>query len=419
MRTMALGKVSIKAIGCEKTVGKLNVDRIIWLLTVILFASIIIFAESGGAMVLFGITIIIFFLSTLQARSLRLKITRYQGMVLLFATYCAITALWSENSNNALSVSFAIIKMLICTTVIYTHYSKFESIEQITRAVMWAGYIVVIYSFVYYGPRQTMLMLVSSGRLENAFANVNTIAMLAATSVMISVFFMAINKRINVLLIALDLISLLLILASGSRKALVLMIAGVIMIIMFKSATKNVIKTVTRWIGLGIILFFVFVFLLSLPVFDSINVRMKGLVAFVTGNGEMDNSAWVRQNYIRIGIEQFKKTPLIGMGMNNTYLISPQVVGKSTYLHNNFVELLAGGGIVGFILFYRIYVFLLAKFWESRKCFDDYTRLCIVWIAIHFMMHYGAVVYYYKETYVYLTILFLQTEKINRVGVPQ
>lgn len=83
---------------------------------------------------------------------------------------------------------------------------------------------------------------------------------------------------------------------------------------------------------------------------------MEGLLAMVTGNGEIDHSAQVRQDMFKLGISIFKDNPIFGIGMGQCSYLYTKYIGHDCYLHNNYAELLANGGVVGTYLFYRIYL---------------------------------------------------------------
>lgn len=392
---------------------KTNIDHIIWILTVLLLASFVILELNGGAAALFAISAVTLLL-VMKKNHGKIKVDYYQIMVTIFAIYCCMTSLWANNSGRSIEAGLAIIKIIICLTVYYTYYCKEESIDRLLNAVMWSGYIVVIYAWIFYGPSMVVEILTGGGKLENSFANINTTAMTASTSIMLSFFLMFKEKKKRTVLIVFDILSIMVVAASGSRKALVLAVIGVTAVILINNASKSLIKTVVKWIGIGIVLLVSFRILLSLPAFSMVNQRMEGLFAMILGHGEVDHSSFLRQSYIRVGIEQFKKSPWLGFGMDNTYLITSVVEGNRTYLHNNYVELLAGGGVTALLLFYSIYIYLLFEFLKDWKTGDIYSRLCIIWMGILLIMHYGAVVYYDKTSYFYMMIFFLQTNIIKK-----
>ena len=96
------------------------------------------------------------------------------------------------------------------------------------------------------------------------------------------------------------------------------------------------------------------------------------------------------------------------MGIGNTSQISMAVTGHSTYLHNNFVELLASGGIIGFGIYYGIILYLIIKLTPFALKKDSFSDACLVILIVHTIADYGTVSYYNKGTYFILVGCFLQ-----------
>ena len=279
---------------------------------------------------------------------------------------------------------------------------------------MWAGYVVAGYAIVFYGLDSINEMIAKGARLDNSFTNINSIAMVSGLAIVITVYrIFCIERRLslyNIFMIP----ALVLIAASGSRKAMVVVFVGIVVILMLKFEDENIIKTIFKWLIGAIIVIVLIKLLLMLPMFDLVNARMKGLVALVTGNGIVDHSAWLRQQYIQVGLEQFIKTPVFGIGMNNARFLIAHAFGKETYLHNNYVELLVNGGVVGFIIYYSMYIYLMFSLIKRRKVDDKGTIICIAMLIIFLISDYGAVSYYSKSRYVYLAIFFLQDKILRR-----
>lgn len=200
---------------------------------------------------------------------------------------------------------------------------------------------------------------------------------------------------------------------SGSRKTLVLAAAGFVILVMKRFGSKNIAKTVIQWSLLGVLILVLFRFLLTLPIFEAVKARMVGLIAMVTGVGEVDHSTWLRQQYIALGLEQFWKTPLLGIGIDNARFLVETALGRRTYLHSNYVELLADGGIVGFFCYYAMYLYPLWIFYRYRRDRDPYLILCVVLMLLFLVMDYGLVSYYSKSTYFYLSMLFLEARFLS------
>ena len=155
---------------------------------------------------------------------------------------------------------------------------------------------------------------------------------------------------------------------------------------------------------------------MSLPAFEAVSNRMKNLTAMLTGVGQVDSSVLLRRRYIELGLEQFTRTPILGIGMNNARLIiSSSSIGRDTYLHNNYVELLADGGVIGFLSYYSIYFFIITQLWKHRKSKDPYLVISAVLTVLFLVMDYGGVSYYSKSRYLYFLVFFLEIKHLTEI----
>jgi O-antigen ligase len=291
-------------------------------------------------------------------------------------------------------------------SVLYAYYSQKESVLELLESVKWAGYILTIYSIAFYGMDTIRATLAAEGRIDNAYTNVNSIAMLAAISLVITVFQCLYYKVSFTIIFSVP--EIVLIAASGSRKALLTAGIGILLVVVFRYTSRNVLKTIFRYIVLAIIAIFIVRVFLYLPIFAGLNERMEGMLAVFTGKGAVEHSALLRQQYILAGIAQFKKTPILGIGIANSNYILQAAFGKDTYLHNNFVEMLACGGVVGFLMYYFMELWPFLKLWKHRKEDDPCTHMVLILIIVLLIMDYGMVSYYSKTMYFYIMIYYLQ-----------
>ena len=133
----------------------------------------------------------------------------------------------------------------------------------------------------------------------------------------------------------------------------------------------------------------------------------------VLGNGTRgQNSAWIRFAYTELGLKLFKENPILGIGIGNANLYTQMYYGNNHYLHNNYVELLACGGIVGFTIYYSIWIYLLITFIRYRKFREKEYDICLILFLINLILDYGAVSYYDKSRYVFLLLYWMKRNEL-------
>jgi hypothetical protein len=126
-------------------------------------------------------------------------------------------------------------------------------------------------------------MIEMSKRLDNTFSNVNDIGMLVSFSSIITIYkFLFYKFKSYHLFIILNII---LIAATGSRKALVIFILGVSSIFFYKYSSKDIIINLIRYTIIVLIFIIAFNLMSELQIFSILNNRMETLFNFFTGTG--------------------------------------------------------------------------------------------------------------------------------------
>jgi O-antigen ligase len=69
----------------------------------------------------------------------------------------------------------------------------------------------------------------------------------------------------------------------------------------------------------------------------------------------------------KTGLELFKNRPILGAGINNFAALFGSLAGVYTYAHNNYIELLVGVGLFGFVIYYSGYVYIIKKAISLKK----------------------------------------------------
>lgn len=112
-------------------------------------------------------------------------------------------------------------------------------------------------------------------------------------------------------------------------------------------------------------------FLVSIGL-NSIQFRnAKGINYLQRTTSLNDQSSRERIEFYKNALESIKENPILGIGIGNWKITSIKYDGPDIdsyrvpyHVHNDFLEITAELGIVGFILFYGIYLFLFIGYWK-------------------------------------------------------
>ena len=383
-----------------------NNDRILLILAALFMMSSYFLVSFGNGMyVLFAIVILFLVLS-----NYKFEVHAFHLFVFQFCLYCYANSMWALNYHNALSNGNTIFEVLACLSVMYCHFKKFNDVTQLMKLIMWVGYVVVFYCYLVYGVDRVADLSSDEGRLSNSFNNITTLSMLASTVVIINIFFIVFRKRRSWL----DLLifpTIFFILSSQSRKGVGMIVLGVFLLFYLKYLRSNEKSLMPLMKFTGFVLLFIIVIILfsSTSAMEGVTNRMMGFIAQFTEDGDVDASTQARIGLRHLGWEQFHKTPWFGIGMGCSYFLTHEEFGTNTYLHDNYVELAACGGIFALVSYYSIFLYLLFK---ERKYFkvDDMCNLILVLLIVKFFTDYGSVSYITKMNYFYLMVYFLHLE---------
>jgi len=258
-----------------------------------------------------------------------------------------------------------------------------------------------VYAIFFYGIEN--LGLEEGERLDNEFANINGIGMAAALACVLQVHELLYKRSRWSAIMMIP--AVVMIAATQSRKALVFLVVGVFGVLILRSlAQKGNIRKLLKAIVSVAAVCVVFYLVLRLPMFGGILSRMESMVASWTGEGASDGSADKRNEMVKLGWEYFLQYPLGGSGFGSSGIITQRHLGWSTYLHNNYVELLSGGGIIGFFLYYALHIYLLINLIKYRKADTEAFIIGFVWLGLILIMDWGSVSYSGKSRWYYLMI---------------
>ena len=339
--------------------------------------------------------------------------TYYHAYMALLACFIAASSVWAIEPAYAVRRVKPLVETLIAMVAIYSCYRDENGADQILKALMWRGYLVLLYIVIRYGYGTIVNMLKNDMRIDSEILNANTIGIMASYSIIINFYYILKRKKIKLLDI-LIIPAFLILAVSGSRKGLVLAGGGVFAVFILKGwNSKRIAISIIRVLFLVVILCIAGYFVLRLPFMTGILKRMNDLFLLLTGRGGKGQSGFLRFEYFKLGMKLFKEHPIIGIGMDNARLFTLPLYGYDHYLHNNYVELLADGGIVGTAFYYWIYLYLLYSFIKYRKYRDGEYDICFVLMICALVMEYGMVTYESRETYYMLLLFCLEIDKIK------
>lgn len=402
---------------------KLNItaiaDRMIWFITLIfLVLSLTISFALGdanyGAYVLFVCLfgLIVFYLIREQG-VIKFKLTSLHAYMLLFISACYLSTINAIEPSVAFSRSFDIVKIFFMLIILYMCYQDKKSVDTLLKIGMWTGYIVCFYTVYFYGLDYFITVLSSSARIANDALNANTVGLLGANAIVMTLYYMLYDRPRWWNIIALPTLGILA--ATGSRKALVFVVVGTVLLFIFRSLrSANVVNSIAKIIGSLLALTIVGVAVLQLPMFSEVLDRMSSMIDAFSGTGG-DSSTIIRLALVDIGWDLFYQSPITGVGVNNPSVYTFFLYGKENYyLHNNYIELLAGTGVIGLLAYYSMYIYIAYNLIRYRDFHSNEYVMVLILFLSQIVMDLGMVSYESKSTYFYMMIFYLEVQLLRK-----
>lgn len=393
--------------------GRIMLDKLIWLATVVMFFSITAFAEEDwGKFVLAGMAVLMVLLTILRNKgTVRLQLSPWHGFLFSITAYCVFTSLWSLNPSGAINTGRLLILILICYTLAYIPYQANVSVDKMLSAVKWGSYATMIYAFAYYGYDAIMEMMSEEVRLSNELVNANSLGNVAALSIVIQTFEISRTKKLKISSLF-CVPSIVMVAATQSREALVLAILGVLFVLAIPIFENGIsMGSLLKGLLTVTVVIVAIIGMLQLPIFAGINNRMKEFGSLFSSQS---GDASIRKRLIELGWEYFLKNPIGGVGFGGPRILAKRVLGVEFYMHNNFVELLCSGGVIGFGIFYGMYLYLFYNMYKYRRFKDDQYWLCLIMMALLVIVDYAMVSVYDKASWFYFMILFLEVQRLKQ-----
>ena len=148
--------------------------------------------------------------------------------------------------------------------------------------------------------------------------------------------------------------------------------------------------------------------------FAEVSDRMSNMMEAFTGTGG-DSSTIIRLALVDIGWDLFYQSPITGVGINNPSVYTFFVYGKDNYyLHNNYIELLAGTGVIGLIAYYSMYLYVAYNLIRYRNIHSNEYIMVLILFLSQIVMDMGMVSYESKSTYFYMMLFYLEVQILRK-----
>ena len=320
------------------------------------------------------------------------KINSFKIWLILFGGICSISIIYAINR----SVSFNCIKTLIILYIIL--FLVDEAIdspdELITYMKLFLVSLFIMMIYVLIKVDLKSFQLAQHGEATTGLWNGNDVGIKCALFVVVMLYFLDNNTKIIqriIMLISMS-IAVVLVYYTASRKAFLMVVLGISLFYYLKHPTKKIRNLIIIFMGVYI----GYMLLMNNTVlYTASGGRIEGALALFNKSGNVDSSALLRLKYIDVGIDAWKKSAVLGYGIDNFRIINLTATGHLTYSHNNFIEMLVGVGGIGFLIYYSFYIKLLHEYIKIylKHHATQVLNVMAICFVLMFLMQFAVVSY--------------------------
>ncbi|MDP4119140.1 MAG: O-antigen ligase family protein [Bacillota bacterium] len=326
------------------------------------------------------------------------KNTGFYIYMISFAAFALLSTLWSPDFNFSIGKALTFCQVLFLSFLIVNMIKTEEEINNMFVAIFWGGMAMCAQAVITYGVSYIFQSLMEGNRLGKEINQANAFGLYTSIMVLIGLYqALYFKKKLYLLLMILPLI---LAISSGSRKSLFILIVG--MGILF--ATKNgKIKITKILIAIGAIIV-VFAILYNIEAIRPVFKRLTTFLKLFDDSSEADTSTLTRLQMIRFGFENFKKSPIIGYGIEGYDILYYRAFGELMPSHCNYIQILNSFGIIGFAMFYGIYFYIIKTAISALKTNRNTAAFIIDIFIVNMVSDIGMTSITQKFPFIYIGI---------------
>ena len=336
----------------------------------------------------------IILLSAIKSHRIKLDKIGYLIWFGLFTTIGGASLLWATKSTtNVVTTTISLIQELVVGFSIVLYMSDADKQNKVFKYISYSSIILLL--------RMIIQVPMSAWGTERVGVYIgygnNGAPMVLSFAALISFHLFQETKSKKDLFLALLFLAFSFL--CGSKKALLIALVGITLLIILKS--KNPVQIVKRLV-LSIIVIGIMIYIIMNiePLYNVLGMRIEKMIFALNNKEGADMSTIDRMNFAKIAYNVFLNHPFIGVGLDNYRYYN----NMQYYAHNNYLEIAADLGIVGLISYYIMPMILLFKSFCSRKK-NDYILLITMLITI-FISDVAVVSFELDSTQLYIAVLY-------------
>lgn len=319
--------------------------------------------------------------------------------IVLFLAYALLSSFWVVKQDLVDQTMSTLAQLVVLYMCIRLNITSMKDLRMVLNAIIVGTLLMCVYTVFYYGVPYIISQIAVGGRIGKEINQVNGMGMYCSILLCIMTYMIFYEKK-YLYIIALPMV-LLIQLGCGSRKGFALAFLGVFVVLFFRTGNKKILFLLGALMALAVAIYFVYEFAESNYFF----YRITQMLALVDSNEVTENSIGVRSQMIEFGMELFKQNPIRGYGLLQFEYLYGLKYGAGRPPHSTYIQMLVSFGMIGFTLYYAIYVYFIKNIIVFLKRRTRYVVLMAAMVVLLLFNDFGANMLNNKYAYIFLAIL--------------
>lgn len=340
----------------------------------------------------------------IKCRKIKLDIFLLWSIVVLF--YMFISSFWGTSPKDTIQAVKNLLIVSLITAITSVMIEDKTDIQKIIWSMIWAFLAETVYILSKIGIADLGIKRIGAEYAELSQWNANAIGTFTSIGCVLSIL-CAIQKnrkgKNSIFEVFLMLFFLSITLCTGSRKALIIIVGTLLLFVIIYNGDHK------RWRNIFFTMLVLFAVVCLILVNDDlytlIGARMIRMFQELLGYKTTENSMSLRKEMIFNGLKWFSEKPILGYGLDGFAELYGQSTGWKVYSHCNFIEILVGGGIIGFLLYYFIYFYIIEKLRREIIRYQDLAKTYFFSIILILFFNNTALVCYSDVIYISMLML--------------
>lgn len=328
---------------------------------------------------------------------------KYITWGLAFGSFALLSRIWSSSVNHSLfSTVISFFQVLVIGFLVLDYYQDTKKTNEVILAYIFGCALLVVRFFIE--------IPYSSWGLQSRFPRSSIFGgngpAISLSFAAVLLFGLLLKNRKNIkgyfrtIIIIFICLFVFVSLLMGTRKAVIILLSGLVLIILFEADTIN--KKIGSIILAVIVVTGTYLLVTKVPIiYNSVGYRLESVMTGLSEAGNGDASFNSRSLFAKDAWNVWKQNPIIGIGQDGYRYVNSVISGY--YSHNNYVEILANLGLVGFVIYYSFFSVLMKDSLKIiKKDYLPFVLLIIVLLIDFFRISYSA-----ENSFVIVSIIII------------